>query len=68
MNNNDKTPITAVGPSFATLLTILFITLKLCGIITWSWVWVLSPLWISISLVIGIVIIAATLMTVGKSS
>lgn len=30
-----------IGP-----LTIVFITLKLCGIIAWSWVWVLSPLWI----------------------
>lgn len=29
------------------LLLILFITLKLTGVIAWSWVWVLSPLWIS---------------------
>ena len=35
------------GIGFAGLLTIVFITLKLCGIITWSWWWVLSPLWIS---------------------
>ena len=28
-----------------TLLTI-FITLKLLNIITWSWLWVLSPLWL----------------------
>lgn len=35
-----------VGPSFITLLTILFITLKLTGVITWSWWWVLAPLWI----------------------
>lgn len=31
---------------FATLLAILFIGLKLGGIITWSWFWVLSPVWI----------------------
>ena len=30
-----------------TLLTIAFIVLKLLGKITWSWVWVLAPLWIS---------------------
>jgi hypothetical protein len=29
------------------VLALLFITLKLCGVISWSWVWVLSPLWIS---------------------
>ena len=33
--------------SFAGLLTIVFIILKLCGIIAWSWTWVLSPLWIT---------------------
>lgn len=32
--------------SFATLLLIVFITLKLCGVIAWSWWWVLSPLWL----------------------
>lgn len=31
--------------SFTGLLTIVFITLKLCGVIAWSWIWVLSPLW-----------------------
>lgn len=34
------------GIGFAGLLTIVFITLKLLGKITWSWWWVLSPLWI----------------------
>lgn len=28
------------------LLQLTFIILKLCGVINWSWVWVLSPLWI----------------------
>ena len=35
------------GISFVGLLTIVFIVLKLTGFITWSWWWVLSPLWIS---------------------
>jgi len=33
------------GILFLGLLTIVFITLKLTGFITWSWLWVLSPLW-----------------------
>jgi len=33
-------------PSFLPLLTILFIGLKLTNHIQWSWLWVLSPLWI----------------------
>lgn len=32
--------------SFPVLLTIVFIVLKLIGKISWSWWWVLSPLWI----------------------
>ena len=35
------------GIGFTGLLTIAFIVLKLMGHITWSWWWVLSPLWIS---------------------
>lgn len=38
--------------SFSNLLLILFITLKICGVITWSWWWVLSPFWIPILLYI----------------
>lgn len=32
---------------FLSVLTLIFITLKLTGHILWSWIWVLSPLWIS---------------------
>jgi energy-coupling factor transporter transmembrane protein EcfT len=35
-----------------TLLTVLFIGLKLAGVISWSWLWVLSPTWIPLALVI----------------
>ena len=37
---------------FLGLLTIVFIVLKLTEVITWSWVWVLSPLWIGISIIV----------------
>lgn len=43
------------GIGFTGLLTIAFIVLKLCGVINWSWVWVLAPLWIGWSLVLFIV-------------
>jgi hypothetical protein len=45
------------GIGFFGLLTILFIGLKLTNIIQWSWWWVLSPIWISFSIVIVIFII-----------
>lgn len=33
------------------LLQIAFVTLKVFNVITWSWLWVLSPLWIVMGLV-----------------
>ena len=34
------------GNLLAVLLLVLFIAFKLAGVISWSWLWVLSPLWI----------------------
>ena len=53
---DNKSSSTGIG--FTGLLTIVFIVLKLCGVIAWSWLWVLSPIWISIILAILIVAIA----------
>lgn len=44
------------GIGFLGLLTIVFIVLKLCKVITWSWVWVLSPIWIPILLLVLFII------------
>ena len=38
--------------SLTTILTIIFVILKLCGVLSWSWWWVLSPLWGSIAIFI----------------
>lgn len=35
-----------INTGFLGILTLIFITLKLCNVIAWSWIWVLSPLWI----------------------
>lgn len=47
MSTKDSVSFKAPGVGFAGLLTLIFVTLKLTGVITWSWVWVLSPLWIT---------------------
>ena len=43
MNNKTKQG----GLGIVSVLTIIFIVLKLLGVIKWSWIWVLSPIWIS---------------------
>lgn len=45
------------GIGFVGLLTIVFITLKLTGYIDWSWWWVLSPVLVSIALIVGVVVV-----------
>lgn len=55
------------GIGFVGLLTIAFIVLKLLGKITWSWWWVLSPLWINagiVLLILAILFIAAVVKAV----
>ena len=52
------------GIGFAGLLTVLFVGLKLTGAISWSWIWVLSPLWIGyaiVLLIMAIVLLVTTL-------
>lgn len=64
--NENNTQIVKAGPGLATLLVVLFIALKLCGVIAWSWVWVLSPIWISIALVVAMLGIAGIFLVLGK--
>ena len=55
MNNRNQA---SGGLGIGGVLLIIFVVLKLCGLITWSWLWVLSPLWISIILIMVIYAIA----------
>lgn len=45
------------GWPIATILTIVFVVLKLTGVIAWSWLWVLSPLWIAAGLTVALLLI-----------
>lgn len=47
------------GIGFCGLLTIVFIVLKLCKVISWSWIWVLAPLWIPSIIVVIVLLILA---------
>lgn len=47
------------GIGFLGLLGIVFIVLKLVGIINWSWIWVLAPIWVPATLIISILLGAA---------
>ena len=52
----EKTVVSS-GCSLATVLGVVFLVLKLVGVIDWAWVWVLAPFWIPVALVIAVVLI-----------
>jgi hypothetical protein len=54
------TEVKSGGIGFTGLLTILFVALKLTGVIAWSWWWVLSPVWITL---VALVVIIALVVT-----
>lgn len=53
--DNSSAPKGGVG--FFGLLTIVFITLKLCKVIDWSWWWILSPSIFSIGLFVTVIVV-----------
>ena len=59
---SDNVNITS-GISFPGLLFIVFLVLKLCNVINWSWWWVFAPLWggfaiFLVFVIIGVIIAA----------
>lgn len=66
-NEGDSTNMSANGGiGFLGALTILFIALKLTHVIDWSWWWVLSPIWIPVAVVLGIIAVVAIVMLIVK--
>jgi hypothetical protein len=47
----------SAGVGFWPLLFIVFLTLKLCGVIDWSWWWITAPLWAPLA-ILAVVAIA----------
>lgn len=54
---DDKKHTGAKGLSFTSCLTLIFVVLKLTGLINWSWLWVLSPLWIGFAVVLVLMVL-----------
>lgn len=57
MSNKNNNNNASGGIGFCGLLTIVFIVLKLIGVIEWSWLWVLAPSWIPLAIVLIILLI-----------
>ena len=60
-NSNNST-----GVGFVGLLTTAFVVLKLCGVIDWSWWWVVSPVWITAIIAFVIIGIVGIIYLIAK--
>lgn len=60
--NNGKKKIQINFSCSMTLILIILMSLKIADIITWSWWWVLSPLWLPWTL-LGLAVLVLKLMS-----
>lgn len=52
------------GVSILTVIGTIFVVLKLVGVIDWSWLWVLAPFWIPLSLALVVIALAFIVLLV----
>lgn len=55
--SNSSSSSSSAGISTTGLLGVLFVGLKLTGYINWPWLWVLSPFWIPLVIVLGVLLV-----------
>jgi hypothetical protein len=68
---SESKSVSSSGIGFGGLLAVVFITLKLCGVsevATWSWWWVLSPLWFGWAIfgavLVGFAVVTCVVLTI----
>lgn len=65
MSNENKTTFSFGNFGLGTLLTIVFLILKLCGVIDWAWIFVFLPIIISVGLTILLWVVIIIIAGVG---
>ena len=58
------TEVKYAGPSACTMLTILFIGLKLTNNIDWSWWWVLAPIWLPFTAFLAVLLVILSVLAI----
>ena len=59
-----KEKVSTGGCGISTILLVVFIVLKLTGLIDWSWWWVLAPLWIPVILLLIFSVVVFTIIVI----
>lgn len=68
MSSSSKSSSSGGGVGIPAVIQIVFIILKVVGVIEWSWFWVLSPTWISILVAIVALLIFFIVWAITKAS
>ena len=63
MSDNSSSSSSGIG--VAGLLGVVFVTLKLCGVITWSWWWVTCPFWGGLAILLALLFGGAIIVGIG---
>lgn len=56
----------STGLSFGSVLFFIFLIMKLTHYIDWSWWWVTAPLWLPITVLLGLAVIGFNIMVIAK--
>lgn len=59
-----STPAPRGGMGLPGVLLVIFIVLKLAGVVAWPWIWVLAPLWITLALALVIGVVVGTVLVI----
>ena len=54
------------GIGLPALLVVVFIILRLCNVINWSWWWILAPIWIPVAIFIICIIVMIIAAATGR--
>lgn len=58
MSTNNHNSKNHKGIGLLTVIGIVFVILKLCGVVKWSWIWVLCPFWVDmIGTIVSLIIV-----------
>lgn len=66
MSTSSSTPSSG-GVGVTGLLGVLFIGLKLGGVIAWPWMWVLAPFWIPLVFVVAVLAVIGVGLLIGRA-
>lgn len=69
MSTNDYNSKKPKGIGLLTVIGVVFVILKLCGVIKWSWIWVLCPFWVGvIGTILSLIIVFVMKVMIEKSN